>query len=116
KIPASLHFEEANPKIDFANSPFYVNGKLREWERNGEPRRAGVSAFGIGGTNAHVVLEEAPELEASGPSRSHQLWVISARTDSALERMTENLVEQLRGEPGMNVADAAYTLAVGRKE
>jgi acyl transferase domain-containing protein len=57
-IPPSLHFEQPNPKIDFANSPFYVNSKLSEWKTNGTPRRAGVSSFGIGGTNAHVVLEE----------------------------------------------------------
>ncbi|WP_071592438.1 type I polyketide synthase [Kamptonema formosum] len=62
-IPPSLHFEQPNPKIDFANSPFYVNTKLSEWKVGKTPRRAGVSSFGIGGTNAHVVLEEAPNLE-----------------------------------------------------
>src|SRR5215213_4756220 len=57
KIPASLHYEEPNPKIDLANSPFYVNARLKDWKSdNGTPRRAGVSSFGIGGTNAHVVL------------------------------------------------------------
>ena len=68
-IPPSLHFEQANPKIDFANSPFYVNTKLSEWKAGKTPRRAGVSSFGIGGTNAHVVLEEAPSVEKSGESR-----------------------------------------------
>jgi amino acid adenylation domain-containing protein len=115
KIPASLYYEQPNPKIDFANSPFYVNGKLREWERKEGPRRAGVSAFGIGGTNAHVVVEEAPVLEPSGESRSHQLWVLSARSENALEQATENLLKHLRAEPGTNLADAAYTLQVGRK-
>ncbi|WP_337886323.1 polyketide synthase, partial [Fischerella thermalis] len=60
QIPPSLHFQQPNPQIDFANSPFYVNTKLTEWKTDGTPRRAGVSSFGIGGTNAHVILEEAP--------------------------------------------------------
>ena len=60
QLPASLHFNEPNPRIDFQNSPFYVNAQLSEWQTNGVPRRAGVSAFGMGGTNAHVILEEAP--------------------------------------------------------
>jgi acyl transferase domain-containing protein/acyl carrier protein len=115
KIPPSLHYEQPNPKIDFANGPFYVNGKLRVWERNGGPRRAGVSSFGIGGTNAHVVLEEAPDLKLSGKSRSHQLWVLSARSESALDKATENLLKHLRAKPETSLADAAYTLQVGRK-
>ncbi|MDZ7356532.1 MAG: polyketide synthase, partial [candidate division KSB1 bacterium] len=61
-IPPSINFERPNPHIDFKNSPFYVNTELREWKRMGDtPRRAGVSSFGIGGTNVHVILEEAPE-------------------------------------------------------
>ena len=60
QIPPSLHFERPNPEIDFASSPVYVNTALREWEANGLPRRAGVSSFGFGGTNAHLILEEAP--------------------------------------------------------
>jgi len=63
-LPPSLHFETPNPQIDFENSPFYVNTKLSEWKANGTPRRAGVSSFGFGGTNAHVILEEAPPIEA----------------------------------------------------
>ena len=73
QLVPSLHYEQANPKIDFANSPFYVNTKLQEWRSEGGPRRAGVSSFGIGGTNAHMVLEEAPEQEPSGASRRVQL-------------------------------------------
>src|SRR3954471_18760035 len=69
EIPPSLHFEKPNPKIDLANSPFFVNHALRPWSRNGTPRRAGVSSFGIGGTNAHVAIEEAPALEPTVPSR-----------------------------------------------
>ena len=64
-----LHFEQPNPKIDFDDSPFFVNTRLRRWPRRGGPRRAGVSSFGIGGTNAHVVLEEAPAIERRPSAR-----------------------------------------------
>jgi acyl transferase domain-containing protein/acyl carrier protein len=116
QIAPSLHFEQPNPQIDFENSPFYVNTELREWKvRDGHPRRAGVSSFGIGGTNAHVILEEAPVLEPSGSSRSWQLLLLSAKTDTALETATTNLVDYLRQYPDLNLADVAYTLQVGRK-
>ncbi|MBD0341961.1 MAG: type I polyketide synthase, partial [Microcoleus sp. Co-bin12] len=114
-IPPSLHFEQANPKIDFANSPFYVNTKLSEWKAGKTPRRAGVSSFGIGGTNAHVVLEEAPSVEKSGESRPSQLLVLSAKTSSALDCATVNLSKYLKQHPDENLADVAYTLQVGRR-
>ncbi len=115
-IPASLHFEKPNPKIDFANSPFFVNAERREWKRNGTPRRAGVSSFGIGGTNAHVVLEEAPAREATDPARPWQVLLLSAKNEKALERSAANLAGDLRGHPERNLADVAYTLQVGRSE
>jgi acyl transferase domain-containing protein/acyl carrier protein len=115
QIPPTVHFEKPNPKIDFANSPFYVNGELREWEAGATPRRAGVSSFGIGGTNAHVVIEEAPPLPVSGPSRPWQMLLLSARTETALERMTENLASYLQRHADADLADVAYTLALGRK-
>ena len=116
EIPPSLHFEQPNPKIDFAASPFYVNTGLRPWTREGEaPRRAAVSSFGIGGTNAHVILEEAPALAPSGPSRPAQLLVLSARTDTALDAATVNLAAHLRANPDLPLADVAWTLEVGRK-
>jgi acyl transferase domain-containing protein len=115
KIPPSLYFENPNPKIDFANSPFYVNNRLLEWTANGGPRRAGVSSFGIGGTNAHVVLEEAPECEPSGSSRPWQLLLLSGKTDSALESAAGNLHDYLKEQSAINLADTAYTLQVGRK-
>jgi acyl transferase domain-containing protein/acyl carrier protein len=114
-IPPSLHFETPNPEIDFANSPFYVNTKLSEWKTNGSPRRAGVSSFGIGGTNAHVVLEEAPVVEPSSPLRSRQLLLLSAKTNSALETATTNLLNHIKVHPELNLADVAYTLQVGRQ-
>ncbi len=115
-MPASLNFQEANPHIDFDNSPFYVNTQLREWPAlNGQPRLAGVSSFGMGGTNAHVVLEEAPEVEAEAVSKGWQLLLLSAQTASALEQATANLQTYLQRQEGVNMADAAYTLQVGRK-
>ncbi len=119
QIPPSLHFEQPNPKINFTNSPFYVNTKLSEWKRNGTPRRAGVSSFGIGGTNAHVILEESPivkQQETPKPEeRKQQLLILSARTSSALATATANLANYLQQHPDLNLADVAYTLQVGRK-
>jgi acyl transferase domain-containing protein len=114
-LPPSLNFERPNPKIDFAASPFYVNAALSAWETGDAPRRAGVSSFGIGGTNVHVVLEEAPRREASGSSRPAQLLLLSAKTESALDAATANLGAHLRREPSAPLADVAYTLQVGRR-
>jgi acyl transferase domain-containing protein/acyl carrier protein len=115
-IPPTLHFEQPNPEIDFANSPFYINTQLHEWQTKGTPRRAGVSSFGIGGTNAHVVLEEAPVQVKSQNSKgkSKYLLCLSAKTSSALETATTNLVNHLQQHPKLNLADVAYTLQVGR--
>lgn len=116
QIPPSLHFQEPNPQIDFANSPFYVNTKLTEWTTNSIPRRAGVSSFGIGGTNAHVILEEAPVAERQGEQgRKYHLLVVSAKTESALERATANLANHLQQHPELHLADVAHTLGVGRR-
>lgn len=115
QIPPSLNFEEPNPKIDFEESPFFVNTALRPWPENGLPRRAGVSSFGLGGTNAHVVLEEAPPQEPSGPSRPWQLLLLSAQTPSALEAATDQMVDYLKQNQEQNLADIAYTLQAGRR-
>lgn len=115
-IPATLNFEEPNSKIDFVNSPFYINSKRCEWRNNGKPLRAGVSSFGIGGTNTHVILEEAPKTESSEPSkRERQIIVLSAKTASALETMTTNLGKFIEKNSELNLADIAFTLAVGRR-
>jgi len=116
----SLHFETPNPGIDFDNSPFYVNPGLRSWPRSSHPLRAGVSSFGIGGTNAHVVLEEAPVGQSvDDPAlkgREYQLILLSAKTESALEKITENLAGYLKENPGIHLPDAAYTLHTGRRQ
>lgn len=115
KIPPSLHFEQPNPEIDFANSPFYVNTFLRNWQTGATQRRAGVSSFGIGGTNVHMILEEAPLREDKNPSRPYQLLVLSAKTSSALENITLDLLEHLKNHGELNLGDVAYTLQVGRR-
>ncbi|MEG4809882.1 SDR family oxidoreductase [Microcoleus sp. F8-D3] len=113
-IPPSLHFKQPNPEIDFTNSPFYVNSSLSEWKAD-RSRLAGVSSFGIGGTNAHVILKEAPTVEVSEVSRPWQLLVLSAKTESALDAATANLTLYLKQEPDHNLADVAYTLQIGRR-
>jgi acyl transferase domain-containing protein len=115
QIPPSLHFESPNPRIDFQNSPFYVNARLADWQSTGTPRRAGVSSFGIGGTNAHVVLEEAPAVPPSGPSRPSLLLPLSARTPTALDAAADNLLRHLEANPEVSLPDVAYTLQVGRQ-
>jgi len=115
QIPPSLNFEHPNPEIHLAGSPFYVNTDLRTWQSNGPwPLRAGLSSFGLGGTNAHVVLEEVPVLQPSGPGQTEQLLVISAKTEAALEIATCRLAAFLRERPACNLADLAYTLQMGR--
>jgi acyl transferase domain-containing protein len=115
QLPPTLHFTEPNPQIDFANSPFYVNARLSEWNAGSKPRRAGVSSFGIGGTNAHVVLEEAPEISPSAAADPWQILPLSAKSPAALDAMIINLAEHLGQFPQQNIADVAYTLQLGRK-
>ena len=114
EIPPSLHLERPNPAIDFASSPFVVNTALRPWPgQPGRPRLAGVSSFGIGGTNVHAILQEAPPAPPSaGSRRAHQLVILSAHSRPALSRMAETLADAVTDE--LNLADLAYTRAVGR--
>ena len=114
KIPATLHFKKANPRIDFENSPFKVVSSLTTWPRTKTPRRAGVSSFGFGGTNVHGVLEEAPLQQPSGPSREEKLLVFSAKSEPALGRMLDQFACFAEDEK-FDLADAAYTLQIGRK-
>jgi acyl transferase domain-containing protein/acyl carrier protein len=113
-IPASLHFQKPNPQIDFDDSPFFVNTQLLEWKPGEEPRRAGVNSFGVGGTNAHVIVEEAPPHESSSQSRPIQILAFSAKTSAALEIMTTRLANHLEQHAEENLADVAFTLQVGR--
>jgi amino acid adenylation domain-containing protein len=115
-IPPTLHFERPNPNIDFNSGHFHVNATLEEWKTsNGAPRRAGVSSFGVGGTNAHVILEEAPEVESGVSRRPWHLLLLSAKTETALESATDNLVSHLTEHRELKIADVAYTLHAGRR-
>jgi malonyl CoA-acyl carrier protein transacylase len=116
-IPPSLHFKQPNPNIDFANSPFYVNTALTEWKTNGMPRRAGVSSFGMGGTNCHVVLEEAPsQVKSQNLSEfPTHILTLSAKTEKALEELAQRYVNYLGSDLNTELADICFTANTGRE-
>jgi acyl transferase domain-containing protein/acyl carrier protein len=116
QIPASLHFKTPNPDLDFNGGPFYVNASLQEWKRTGDhPLRAGVNSLGIGGTNVHAVLEEAPVPEACDQGREYKLFTASAKTEASLTRYLQEFRQFLEETNSVNPADLAYTLQTGRK-
>ena len=116
QMPPSLNFESPNPNIDFENSPFVVNSELTPWKRRGHPRRGAVNSLGVGGTNAHAVLQEAPKRKPGSKSKkSHQLLMINGRTRKAVEGNAQRLADHLEAHPELDLADVAYTLHVGRK-
>ncbi len=115
QILPNANFNHPNPRIDFASSPFYVPQELKPWPEDDYSRRAGVSSFGIGGTNGHIVLEQAPPEVKSEPSNQTQLLVCSARTLTALRSRCEDLIKYFETHPDSNMDDVAYTLQVGRK-
>ena len=116
-IPPVVHFTSPNPQIDFDASPFYVPDELVDWPaEDGRPRRAGVHSLGMGGSNAHVVLEEAPVTAPAEPAPAQQLLVLSAKTETALSTSMTNLAHWLREHPAESLADVAFTLQVGRAE
>ncbi len=114
KIPALLHYKSPNPRIDFANSPFSPVSEDREWKRGETPRRAGVSAFGVGGTNAHVVMEEAPLPLPTTAGRKQHLLILSAKSATALDAMSNRLADHLESD-SPDLADVSHTLATGRR-
>ena len=124
QIPPSLHFEKPNPKIDWENCPFYVNTGLKEWAPNTNakgkpiPRRAGITSLGMGGTNAHVILEEAPPLKPSGESREWQLILLSAKSATALDTITAHLQTQINlgVKDDFTLPNLAYTSKIGRRD
>jgi acyl transferase domain-containing protein len=116
-LPPSLHFEGSNEQIDFEASPFYLNTRLREWRgESGLPLRAAVSSFGHSGTNAHMVIEEAPaELHAIQPQEILCLIPLSAKTEASLRQRAVELQQWLEDDGGAhNLSDIAFTLQVGR--
>jgi amino acid adenylation domain-containing protein len=116
QIPPLLNYKSPNPKIDFANSPFFPVTKLLDWKRSDKPRRAGISAFGVGGTNAHVVLEEAPLRSPVVSQQRPLLFPLSAKSETALARMKANLIARIESDADLDLADVSYTLQAGRKE
>lgn len=114
-LPPMINFSKANPKINFDKTPFYVNTELKEWPEKLGGRHAGVSSFGIGGTNAHIVLGEAPSKTESSSSRPWHILTLSAKTDTALDMRTQQLLGFLSDNPNVNFSDVCYSLHTGRK-
>ncbi|MFN6486362.1 MULTISPECIES: SDR family NAD(P)-dependent oxidoreductase [unclassified Nostoc] len=126
KIPPSLHFEQPNPQLDLPNTPFYVNTTLQDWHTQDHPRRAGVNSLGIGGTNCHVILEEAPikiqnskfKIQNSDEDpieRPYHLLALSAKTLNALDELRHRYREFLISNSGVSIADVCYTANTGRE-
>jgi amino acid adenylation domain-containing protein len=117
EMPPMANYAAPNPRIDFANSPFYVVDKLKPWPRGATPRRAGVSSFGMGGTNVHLVLEEAPRVTAAETAQdgSPIILPLSARSDEALAQAKERLAAYLEATPARALNDVAFTLVEGRR-
>jgi acyl transferase domain-containing protein/thioesterase domain-containing protein/acyl carrier protein len=119
QIPATLHFKALNPLIDATKAKLQVVDQLTDWnasDKDDGPRRAGVTSLGIGGTNAHVILEEPPQPPARLVSRPIRLITLSAKTATALEDATRNFTEYLGRSADEDLDDAAYTLHLGRSE
>lgn len=114
-IPPTLHFERANPHISFEELPFVVADRAMPWRLDGSPRVAGVSGFGFGGTNAHLVLEGAPPTPAE-PAPVDGPWVLplSARSDAALALLAQAVADRLAGDDAQSVRDVCFTAARGR--
>lgn len=118
EIPPTTNFTADNPQIDFANSPFFVNAGLKPWPATSEPKRAAVSSLGVGGTNAHIILEETLDEFSQAKSQQeqrHELLAFSGNTPEALERNINQLVDFLHENPETSFEDLAYTLKLGRK-
>ena len=116
RLPRSLHFAEPSPHIRWSELALRVVAEAVEWPKGPRPRRAGVSSFGVSGTNAHVVVEEAPEavLGPSAPERSAELVVLSARSAGALNEAAARLCRHLEGHPEQRLEDVAFSLATTR--
>lgn len=114
-LPPSLHYKKPNPKIDFESSPFYVNTTPVPWTKIEQPLRAGVSSFGVGGTNVHLIMEEAPAADKPSLERDHELMVISARSKQAVQKSAEQMTSYLKEQKRVTLSDAAFTLQEGRK-
>lgn len=114
RLPPSINFHTPNPRIDFASSPFFVNTELREWDCGDAPRRGGVSAFGVGGTNSHLVMEEYLDDLQRPASAPYLALPLSAKSDTALARAESRLADYLESDAAVDLRDVAFTLQRGR--
>ncbi len=115
EIPPTLHFTRPNPRIDFASTPFFVNKELIDWPNEKRPRRACVSSFGVGGTNAHIVLEEyMGEARMNRDKEGETLLVLSATNEESLARLNRRYIDFLEHQETVNIADLGYTSQFGR--
>ena len=115
QLPPSLHFENNNPAIDLESGPFYVNTQLKEWTAGEHgTRRAAISSFGFSGTNAHLIIEEAPAVQSTSIQQPGYLVVLSARTSEQLQQQAQNLLALVQGTPGLSLNDLSYSLFAGR--
>lgn len=115
QLPPTINFKSLNPNIQLDDSPFYINSKLSDWHANGK-RTAGVSSFGVGGTNAHVIVQEVSQRAASSVSkRPLQLITWSAKNEDSLSAYAERLSVWVNKNSNESLADAAYTLQTKRK-
>jgi phthiocerol/phenolphthiocerol synthesis type-I polyketide synthase E len=114
EIPPLVNFTTPNPQLELDSSPFAASASRSAWSSQG-PRRAAVSSFGIGGTNAHAVLEEAPPPAQRSPVRGPHLLLLSARTPAALDRITADLSRWLEARPSVRMDDVEWTLQAGRR-
>jgi len=117
ELPASLNFEAPNPALALEGSPFRVQASCTPWAPSpgGAVRRAGISSLGVGGTNAHVILEEAPPRPASGPSRRRQLMLCTAKSPAVVRANAAALADFLEARPHTGLPDTAFTLGIGRQ-
>lgn len=114
-IPQTLGYRTSNPAMNLESSPFYMCSKSSKWPSHMSPRRAGISSFGIGGTNAHAIVEEPPVLPPSVSLRSFHMLPLSARSSRALEAMRHHLAAYLKENQKASISDVAYTLQTGRQ-
>ena len=113
-IPPTCHFTTPNPRLELEKTPFAIAGALVDWREPDGPRRAGVSALGVGGVNVHVCLEQAPPRLPAPGDAAHSVLMLSARSADGLKRARAALAETLRAAPRTSLADVAHTLATGR--
>lgn len=115
QLPPSINFTTPNPHIDFKNSPFFVNTKLQDWDAD-RKRIAGVSSFGVGGTNVHLILEEAEnKVQKSSAGRPVQLLCWSAKAEKSIDEYGTKLSGYLK-DNAVSLADVAYTLHTSRED